>query len=68
MSSIWDNAPRNSQAVYEHLKRLAKQMRVDLRDRIRPLPGSARGANPVDGGELPVDRKSTVDRRGCEPR
>jgi hypothetical protein len=28
MASIWDEAPKNSRAVFEHLKLLAKRMRV----------------------------------------
>jgi alkylated DNA nucleotide flippase Atl1 len=27
--TIWDNAPKNSQAVFEHLRLLAKRMRVE---------------------------------------
>lgn len=43
MSSIWDNAPRNSQAVYEHLKRLAKQMRVESYGEIAAVIGASEG-------------------------
>ena len=39
--SFWDNAPKNSQALFEHLKLLAKQMRVESYGEIADTIGKA---------------------------
>lgn len=39
--SIWDNAPRNSQAVFQHLKILAKRMRTESYGEIAKAIGMA---------------------------
>src|SRR5215207_4391361 len=39
--SIWDNAPKNSRAVFEHLKLLAAQMRVESYGEIAAAIGTA---------------------------
>lgn len=41
--SIWDSAPKNSQAVFEHLKMLASQMRVESYGEIAAAIGKAEG-------------------------
>lgn len=39
--SIWDNAPKNSRAVFEHLKWLAMRMRVESYGEIASTIGKA---------------------------
>lgn len=41
--SIWDSAPKNSQAVFEHLKQLARRMRVETYGEIAAAIGDAEG-------------------------
>ena len=41
--SIWDNAPKNTQAVFERLTRLAMQMRVETYGEIATAIGDAEG-------------------------
>jgi hypothetical protein len=41
--SIWDNAPKNSRAVFEHLKVLAVRMRVETYGEIADAIGKAEG-------------------------
>jgi hypothetical protein len=41
--SIWDDAPKNSRAVFEHLRRLAGQMRVESYGEIAAAIGKAEG-------------------------
>lgn len=41
--SVWDNAPKNSRAVFEHLKILAKKMRVESYGEIATAIGKAEG-------------------------
>lgn len=43
MDSIWDEAPKNSRAVFEHLKLLAKQMRVATYGEIAAAIGEKEG-------------------------
>jgi hypothetical protein len=38
--SIWDDAPKNSRAVFEHLKSLAKRMRVETYGEIADAIGA----------------------------
>jgi len=47
--SIWDNAPKNSRAVFEHLKSLAKRMRTESYGEIARAIGTkeAREIAPV---------------------
>jgi hypothetical protein len=41
--SVWNNAPKNSQAVFEHLKVLAKRMRVETYGEIAGAIGESEG-------------------------
>lgn len=41
--SIWDDAPKNSQAVFEHLKELAVRMRVETYGEIAEAVGAQEG-------------------------
>lgn len=41
--AVWDNAPKNSRAVFEHLTTLAKRMRVETYGEIASAIGAAEG-------------------------
>lgn len=43
MKSIWDDAPKNTRALFEHLQLLAKRMRVESYGEIATALGKAEG-------------------------
>lgn len=64
--SIWDDAPKNSQAVFEHLKVLARKMRVESYGEIAEAIGEKEGRKIA-----PVSLRSPlgfIRDKICRPR
>ena len=76
--SIWDEAPKNSRAVFEHLKILARRMRVESygeiadaigeRENRKIAPMSAKLSIRIHSGQNLPTSWTTLAKRTCSKR